>query len=120
MGPIDDPCGYDVIRAAIARKSTLKAIYREFYGYYRDRLQRCPETGAVVEIGAGRAACSGRGPDDFFGYVAEWLKYLRHVTEADVRHACGVAMQMFRDDQRENFLLFSLCFSLWRPHLALG
>jgi len=100
-GPNRDPCGYDAIRAAIARKSTLKAIYKEFYGYYRDSLQRCPETGAVVEIGAGRAARSGRGPDDFFGYVAERLKYLRHVTEADVRHACGAAMQMFRDDDRQ-------------------
>jgi hypothetical protein len=39
-GPIDDPCGYDAIRAAIARKSTPKSIYREFYGYYRDCLER--------------------------------------------------------------------------------
>jgi SAM-dependent methyltransferase len=62
-GPIDDPCGYDAIRAAIARKSTLKAIYREFYGYYRDCLQRCPETGAVVEIGAGCGFASEMVPE---------------------------------------------------------
>ena len=49
-------------RAAIARKATLKAIYREFYGYYRDCLQRCPEAGAVVEIGAGGGFASEMVP----------------------------------------------------------
>src|SRR5262245_25518655 len=61
-GPIDDPSGYDAIRAAIARKPTLKAIYKEFYEYYRDCLQRCPEAGVVVEIGAGGGFASEMVP----------------------------------------------------------
>jgi SAM-dependent methyltransferase len=62
-GPIDDPSRYDAIQAAIARKSALKAIYKEFYGYYRDCLQRCPEVGAVVEIGAGGGFASEVVPE---------------------------------------------------------
>jgi len=62
-GPIDDPRGYDAIRSAITRKSALKAIYTEFYGYYRDCLQRCPQAGAVVEIGAGGGFASEIVPE---------------------------------------------------------
>jgi SAM-dependent methyltransferase len=62
-GQIDDLCGYDAIRAAIARKSVLKAIYREFYGYYSDCLQHCPKAGAVVEIGAGAGFANEMVPE---------------------------------------------------------
>ena len=61
--PIDHLCGYDAIRAAIARKSTLKTIYKQFYGYYRQCLQRCPQGGAVVEIGAGAGFASEMFPE---------------------------------------------------------
>lgn len=61
--PIDDPCRYYAIRAAIERKPMLKSIYREFYGYFRDCLQRCPEDGAVVEIGAGGGFASEMIPE---------------------------------------------------------
>jgi SAM-dependent methyltransferase len=60
---IDDPSKYETIRAAIARKPALKAIYKEFYGYYRDCLIRCPEYGPVVEIGAGAGFASEVVPE---------------------------------------------------------
>lgn len=53
MCNIDDPSRGNQIRETILSKPSLTSLYREFYGRYRESLDRTQVAGLAVEIGAG-------------------------------------------------------------------
>src|SRR5689334_3034790 len=53
MDPRNDPGQADGLRNSIRNKASLRRLYREVYSKYEDCLERCPKTGAILELGSG-------------------------------------------------------------------
>jgi SAM-dependent methyltransferase len=50
---LDDPSRIHELRRIIARKSSLRAFYREVYARYAECLAKCPSDGVALELGSG-------------------------------------------------------------------
>jgi len=53
MNALDDPRRADELVQRIQQKSALRRLYLEVYAAYQTVLDRCPQTGMSVELGAG-------------------------------------------------------------------